>query len=182
MLINIENTINNVIKKADVFVSEMDFQHSLGNELKSHYQQYDIYMGYRVQGELYGSAMHIDIVLLKEDTFIPIEIKYKTKGQTVKNRKEEYKFKRHGAYPDNCKRYLDDIIRIKKLRNYPYFKEGYSIFLTDDEKYVELFKKESVGKNALVNMNDIKNRNWITQKSNSITYYFLVNTICKGDD
>lgn len=131
-------------------------------------------MGYRAQGDFYNEAMHIDIVLMNETEFIPIELKYKTKGIEKELSKELYKFKHYGAYPDNCCRYIEDIRRIKRLKEHRKFKAGYAIFLTDDEKYVDIFKCGYVGRKKKICLDELDDRKFYKLKNG---YFCVINEI-----
>lgn len=78
----------------------------------------------------FNLKMHIDILVILQDKWIPIELKYKTKGGTKIVNHEIFNLKNHGAKDDNCYLYLKDIERIESIReNVSNFKEEYTIFL-----------------------------------------------------
>ena len=77
--------------------------------------------------------MHIDILVIIDNKWIPIEIKYKTKGCCKNIDNEIYNLKNHGAKDVNCYLYLKDIHRIEIIKeNVPYFAEGYTVFVTNE--------------------------------------------------
>ena len=77
--------------------------------------------------------MHIDILVIIDNKWIPIEIKYKTKGCCKNIDNEIYNLKNHGAKDVNCYLYLKDIHRIEIIKeNVPDFAEGYTVFVTNE--------------------------------------------------
>ena len=89
--------------------------------------------------------MHIDILVIIDNKWFPIELKYKTKKDVVEDYDgENYSLKYHGAKDINCYAYIKDIQRIEKIRDnlnnndsYPDFGKGYTIFITNDESYTK---------------------------------------------
>ena len=93
---------------------------------------------------LFDLNMHIDILVIKNKRWIPIELKYKTKACEIKVNQEIFYLKNHGAKDVNCYRYLADIQRIEKIRDKEkQFEEGYSVFLTNDQSYTKVPQKEN---------------------------------------
>ena len=85
--------------------------------------------------------MHIDILLITEKGWIPIELKYKTKGGKVKDGDDVYFLANQGAKDIGCYLYLKDIWRIEQIKNELKktneisFVEGYTVMLTNDLTY-----------------------------------------------
>ncbi len=93
----------------------------------------------------FNLKMHIDILVILQDKWIPIELKYKTKGGTTIVNHEIFNLKKHGAKEVNCYLYLKDIERIESIReNVSNFKEEYTIFSTNDECYLKPPKNNNV--------------------------------------
>ena len=141
MGIDINAAITELQGKRKVFCSEADFQLELAWVLKEIYKdKYNVRLefAYNLPNEekQKGSKIHIDIVLLNDKKFIPIELKYKTRGCKVDFKNEHYNLANHGAQDIGRYLYLKDIERIEWLRdNEPLFYEGYAIFLTNDVIY-----------------------------------------------
>lgn len=86
----------------------------------------------------FDSNMHIDILVIIDNQWIPIELKYKTKGCVKIVNNEKFYLKNHSAKDIGCYLYLKDIQRIEKIKdNINNFSKGYSIFLTNDLSYTK---------------------------------------------
>lgn len=134
-LFNIELVISKLRAKRKIFVSEADLQLELAWIIKDEYPSAKVRLEYCPAFDL---NMHIDILVMMENKWIPIELKYKTKGccKTVEN--DIYNLKNHGAKDVNCYLYLKDIQRIEKISdNVPEFIEGYTIFVTNELSYAK---------------------------------------------
>lgn len=81
--------------------------------------------------------MSFDILVIIDNRWIPIELKYKTKGYSKIVNNEMFNLKNHGAKDINCYLYLKDIERIEKIKNEEkLFEKGYTIFITNDMGYI----------------------------------------------
>lgn len=140
---DIEKVINTLMKKRHAFVSEADFQLEFAWEIKKKYPKFKVRLEYTPE---FKSSMHIDILLITEKGWIPIELKYKTKGGTVKDGDDEYILANHGAKDVNCYLYLKDIQRIEyiKKKKGNQFVEGYTVMLTNEESYKNAPKNSNV--------------------------------------
>lgn len=144
---DIEKVINTLMKKRPVFVSEADFQLEFAWVIKKKYPKFKVRLEY---SPYFNPAMHIDILLITEKGWIPIELKYKTKGGTVKDGDDEYILANHGAKDVNCYLYLKDLQRIEYIKkkliekdDIP-FVEGYTVMLTNDLTYLKSSKEDTV--------------------------------------
>ena len=82
--------------------------------------------------------MHIDILVVIDNKWYPIELKYKTKGCKKIIDDEIFNLKNHGAKDVNSYLYLKDIMRIEKVRNnINNFGNGYTMFITNDLSYMK---------------------------------------------
>ena len=82
--------------------------------------------------------MHIDILVIMNNKWYPIELKYKTKGCKKVIDDEIFILKNHGAKDVNSYLYLKDIMRIEKIRdNVKEFDKGYTMFITNDISYTK---------------------------------------------
>ena len=109
MGININTAITELQKKRKVFCSEADFQLELAWILKEQNPNYHVRLEYVPS---FNKKMHIDIVLLNDNEFIPIELKYKTKYCDIDIENEHYSLANHGAQDVGKYLYLKDIYRI----------------------------------------------------------------------
>ena len=135
MGIDINAAIAELQKKRKVFCSEADFQLELAWVLKEQNPDYQVRLEYVPS---FNKKMHIDIVLMKENEFIPIELKYKTKYCEIDFESEHYSLANHGAQDVGKYLYLKDIERIENIREKAQnFTEGYSIFITNDPRYID---------------------------------------------
>ena len=124
-----------------VFVSEADFQLEFAWTLKEIYPDYDIRLEYCPS---FDRKMHIDILVFAGQRWIPIELKYKTKGCTITDGEETFVLANHSAKDVNCYLYLKDIQRIERIKKeVSSFVEGYTIMLTNEPAYLRRPSKEN---------------------------------------
>ena len=131
-ILDIEKCVKSLSKKRPIFHSEADFQFALAWEIQKEYPKANIRLEYPV------GKMNIDIVVFFEDKSIPIELKYKTdklykddnKKYNIEN--EDFLLKDHAAQNIGRHNFLKDIERIENISE---FLEGYTIWLTNSEKY-----------------------------------------------
>ncbi len=143
-MIDIHKVIQRLSKRRPVFCSEADFQLEFAWQIKLIYgNKYEIKLEYP-QADDSGNnnrKMHIDILLIDSatDKWIPIELKYKTKGDDIKCKKTGfiYNLANQGAKDIGCYDYLYDIQRIEKLKDLKKdkFEIGYAIILTNEMSY-----------------------------------------------
>lgn len=137
---DIYRIINKLKQKRKIFVSEADMQLELAWLIKQEYPQAKVRMEYCPS---FDFSMHIDILVIYNEKWIPIELKYKTKGCKKEFDGEIYNLKNHGAKDVNCYLYLKDLQRIERIRNnVPIFSEGYTIFITNELSYSKRPRKE----------------------------------------
>lgn len=133
-MFDIYRVIDKLKIKRPIFVSEADFQLELAWVIKEEYPKAKIRLEYCPQFDL---NMHIDILVIINNKWIPIELKYKTKGCSKIVNNEIFNLKNHGAKDINCYLYLKDIERIEKIKNEEkLFEKGYTIFITNDMGYM----------------------------------------------
>lgn len=135
-MIDIVTTLQQLLDQKRIFCSEADFQFSFAWMLKEVYgDEIDVRLEYTPWE--YSDSMHIDIVVIAGNQFIPIELKYrKAKLDTVFNG-EHIRLKAHTAHDTGAYEYLADIERLEKLiqsDKYP-IAEAYAIMLTNDSAY-----------------------------------------------
>ena len=131
----IDKLIKDLSNKRKLFVSEADFQLELAWLIKEQYPDAKVRLEYCPQ---FNPSMHIDILVIINEQWIPIELKYKTKGCKKLIDNEYYDLKNHSAKDINCYAYLKDIKRIEFVKeNVDTFKEGYAILLTNELSYMK---------------------------------------------
>lgn len=134
-LIDIELVITKLKEKRKIFVSEADLQLELAWIIKDEYPCAKVRLEYCPSFDL---NMHIDILVIIDDKWIPIELKYKTKGCRKVVDGEIYNLKNHSAKDVNCYLYLKDIQRIEKVKEHvSEFVEGYTVFITNELSYAK---------------------------------------------
>ena len=132
-MLDIIKCMQELQKNRKWFVSEADFQLELAWTIKKLYPSVQVRLEYIPS---FDQKMHIDILVIMNSKWIPIELKYKTKEIIVSDDDGSYKLKNHSAKDVNCYLYLYDIHRIEIIReNKPEFEEGYTVFLTNDLSY-----------------------------------------------
>jgi hypothetical protein len=129
-------TINNLVKEClnerGIFHSEADFQHALAWKIHEKFRN-----EYKIRLEFVIEDKHIDLVLIdSSDNKIGIELKYKTKKFVGKINEELYSLRNHGA--EDCGRYdaIKDIERLEELVRENKLKQGFVIFLTNNDYYL----------------------------------------------
>ena len=133
-MIDIDKVLELLKTRRQVFTSEADFQLEFGWVLKELYPEYMVRMEYCPK---FNRNIHIDILVMTDEGWIPIELKYKTKACVINVSSDEFVLKNHSAKDQGCYRYLMDIQRIEDLkRNVPDFIEGYAIILTNEPSYL----------------------------------------------
>ncbi len=132
---NIYKLIRDLSSKRQLFVSEADFQLELAWLIKEQYPNAKVRLEYCPQ---FNTTMHIDILVIIDEKWIPIELKYKTKGCKKIVNNEYYDLKNHSAKDVNCYAYLKDIQRIEFIKeNTTSFRVGYTILLTNELSYTK---------------------------------------------
>lgn len=128
-----ELIVSKLKKKRKVFVSEADLQLELAWIIKEEYPRANVRLEYCPS---FDFNMHIDILVMIDNRWIPIELKYKTKGCSKTVDGERFNLKNHSAKDVNCYLYLKDIQRIERIReNVSEFAEGYTVFITNELSY-----------------------------------------------
>ena len=89
--------------------------------------------------------MQIDILVVVNGKWIPIELKYKTKKALIECDNEIFNLKSHNANDLSSYSYLKDIERIEKIKvNIENFEKGYTIFITNDSSYKKVRTRDSI--------------------------------------
>lgn len=120
--------------KRKIFHSEADFQFALAWEIQICYPVAKVRLEYRPP-EIEPN-MYIDILVIIDGIWYPIELKYKTVKCTKASGGEIFKLKNHGAQDLGRYDYLLDIMRIEQFSKYiDPFGKGYALMLTNDPLY-----------------------------------------------
>ncbi len=142
-MFSIEEVLKKLSEKGRLFTSERDFQVEMAMAI---HELYDygtqvwcecplVYKDEKIKRE---RRCHIDIVVMQDGNAIPIELKYRTKSCEIRTALgEKIRLKSHLAYDDGCIGFANDIKRVHdfKIANSTRCKEGYAVFLTNDEVY-----------------------------------------------
>lgn len=154
-MLDINLIIEKLKEKRPIFVSEADFQFTMAWVIQKLYPNALIRLEYCPAD--FDTSMHIDILVIVNGRWIPIELKYKTKRCIKEFNKEKFILKNHGAIDCGCYDYLKDIARIEKVKsNTSLFEEGYAIMLTNDMSYVSSTKDTAFYKNFSLENDSIK--------------------------
>lgn len=133
-MFNIRQVIKTLKQKRKVFTSEADLQLELAWVIKELYPHAIVRREYCPDFNL---NMHIDILVIINNRWIPIELKYKTKKLEFSDKDGcYYNLKEQSAQDTGCYDYIKDISRIEEIKeNKKEFNVGYTIFITNDELY-----------------------------------------------
>lgn len=124
------------------FVSEADFQHSLAIELHKIFNDTaQIILEFPIKKPGEQRIIHIDIMVIKDGDFYPIELKYKTRPIKSEKLYENTKIPvsellaDHKGNDDNCYHVWADINRIEWLIDKGYAKSGVCIFISNNKSF-----------------------------------------------
>ena len=105
---NIESIITNLKQRRQLFVSEADFQLEMAWVIKELYPASKVRLEYTPR---FNPDMHIDILVILNNKWIPIELKYKTKArlklQSYEIDGEYYHLKNHGEKENRLRQRLE---------------------------------------------------------------------------
>lgn len=131
---DITKPMQQLMDKRKIFHSEADFQFALAWEIQTIYPDANIRLEYCPVN--INSSIHIDILVVINNKWFPIELKYKTLETMVVVDKESYQLKLHGAQDQGRYDYLADVSRIEYLsRLMPGYEKGYAIILSNNLSY-----------------------------------------------
>ncbi len=110
------------------FLNENDFRQELINVIEEVYPTCKTRTEYPAN---FNINKAIDILVILDNKYYPIELKYPIKEKGY-------------AKNEQCYKYLQDIERIETFRdNEPLFEKGYTILLTNDKSYLNIPKEDS---------------------------------------
>lgn len=170
---NIELIISELKKERKVFASEKDFQFEIAFIIKNKYPSATVILEYRPDfaEKIFNNNMYIDILVIYNGKWIPIELKYKTKKCNItlleKNNKIKYNLEDHNCITDIRYYYLKDIERIEKVRNKleknNLFEKGYTIFITNNTNIYDK-KYPLISLHNGSNINSLNTKKYTTKK------------------
>jgi hypothetical protein len=130
---NIDNILNNLSKRRQLFHSEADFQFELAWQFKLDNPKTDARLEkpYTLKKD---QKIYMDL-LLKTNKKIGIELKYKTQKFQHLINEEKYDLTNHSA--TNLGRYdfLHDVARLENLKSKRLIDQGFVVFLTNTPAY-----------------------------------------------
>lgn len=137
----------------ELLFNERDFQVRLAVRLRLSKNAYDdVKLEYYVPKDLFGDdytweqeELRLDIVVEKDNEFVPVELKYKTKKARVNLSRfgEEFEdlpgvLKNQGAQDHGMYDFWKDVRRIELVRkHFRNVKGGLAVFMTNDEAYTK---------------------------------------------
>ena len=119
-----------------LFYSENDFRFALAWKIKEIYKTADVRLEY-CSNPNNDKKIYIDIVVILDGKYYPIELKYKTKALSVNLGDEKYFLKNQAAHNFSRYYYLKDFQRIESLIKSGFCENGFAIMLTNDYLYWE---------------------------------------------
>lgn len=131
---NVESIIKNFASKKRLYLSEAQFQFELAWEIKSRFQGYNVHLEYPSA----SCRSYYDIVVEDGKEYYVIELKYKTKKQSITYKGNTFTLKDHAAQDLGRFDYLNDIARIENWsqnNQNKNFASGCAIMLTNDSVY-----------------------------------------------
>lgn len=153
-MLEIEKLLKDLSTIRPSFKDENDFKIELASLIKNTYKE-----KVTVCTEfcpIFEPNIAIDILVIMDNKWYPIELKYKKKEYII-DENGSVKKKNPGGYKVNHQRYFKDIERIKKFKSQENkygndftFGNGYAIFLTNDGFYYgNATNKGSLSKNII---------------------------------
>lgn len=131
---DIFNPITKLSRSRKIFHSEADFQFALAWEIQKEYPDAKIRLEYCPPGN--DLKQYIDIMVVTETGWYPIELKYKTRSLSINYDGELFRLKDQSAQDQGRYDFLKDVQRIESFCKYnPEMHKGFAVFLTNDSAY-----------------------------------------------
>ncbi len=131
---HLSKLIQELSEKRSFFFSEADFQHELAWLIRSK-TDCAIYLERPMKTKEEPYPFYVDIILVLNQITIGIELKYKTKKESIDFAGEPWVLGNQAATNLGRYDYIKDIIRLEKLKIDNKIEKGYSIFLSNDSSY-----------------------------------------------
>ncbi len=167
MNFDINQVMQKLAKRRKIFVSEADFQLEMAWTIRELYPKSEVYLEFC---PVFNPNMHLDILVVLEEKWYPIELKYKKKGcqKIIGNR--IFNLKEDAARDIGCYLYLKDIQRIEAVKeNVEEFAKGYTIILTNDLGYTVRPHKENCTHQAFTIEEGATKTGILSWRSDSLT-------------
>ena len=143
-------------KEGELLFNERDLQMHLANHLIGTGHYYDVDMEYYVPYEqldnyIWKNELKLDILVHKDNEFLPVELKYKTKrhSKKIKRFNEEMPddvevLKNQGAQDLGMYDFWKDVRRVELVcRRFAEVKNGLAVFVTNDKLYLNPCRETS---------------------------------------
>ena len=131
LILDVDKIMYQLSRWRPIFHSEADFQFSLALLIKEQYPNCDIRLEFVPE---FNPHLHLDILVIFEGKWIPIELKYTTKKCIKTINDEVYVLKEQGAKDQGCYNYLKGIEEFRDKADK--FIEGYTIKITGEMSYL----------------------------------------------
>ncbi len=161
-------------KDGELLFNERDLQMHLAHHLigTDHYDDVDVeyYVPYeQLDNYIWKNELKLDILVHKDNEFLPVELKYKTKrhSKKIKRFNEEMPddvevLKNQGAQDLGMYDFWKDVRRVELVRNrFAAVKGGLAVFVTNDKQYLGVGRPTSnhYHLNMAEGLHD-RNRHW----------------------
>lgn len=132
-MIELGQVLSILAKKRPVFHSEADFQHAFAWEVHQELPAASVRLELPVQAK--NRFLHIDVWVADQDAILAVELKYKTRGLSVRVGGEQYRLKDQSAQDLGRYDFMKDIQRLEQVVVTRPNVTGYAILLTNDSAY-----------------------------------------------
>jgi len=139
---NIFNAITTLSESRKIFHSEADFQFALAWEIQKEYPDARIRLEYCLSDN--NLKQYIDIMVITENGWYPIELKYKTHSLLTNYNGESFNLRDQSAQDQGKYDFLKDVQRIERFcKDNSEMHKGFAVFLTNDSVYWKESKKDN---------------------------------------
>ena len=137
-----------LLNRTSYFTREQDIQIALANKFESSRAFDRVFIEQHISAAMLpnypwtdANNIYIDLVILKDNVYYPIEIKFKTKNQqiplSVLGTNQLLTLGHHGAQNIGCYDYWKDVKRLEFYEaSFPQVEQGIMLFVTNDETYL----------------------------------------------
>lgn len=136
--VDLHNILKELSEERPIFHSEADFKFALAWKIKEEVSPEKIIIEYPVS--ISDKRIYIDIYFKKDNNEYFLELKYKTKKFEVDYEEMKYILKDQKACDLGRYDFIKDISRLERKICEQQNKFGYVIFLSNDEKYLQVTK------------------------------------------
>lgn len=146
-----------LFERKPYFTREQEIQIYLAEFIKTKSDFDDVFLEYHIPSAIINNypwtdskKVYIDIVLVKDDLYYPIEIKFKTVSQLVPlnlfGSKYSITLGQHGAQNIGCYDFWKDIKRLELFEEkFENVSEGIMLFITNDLSYLKPPRNKKIG-------------------------------------